>query len=860
MKSRIAAALMIASLAAACTDAGTGPENGGNPGVDPLKGVEAASLATVLSADSVPAGTWTEVTCTLLDTDGNVVDNIDADVTVSVADGAELDEDGEQVRSMEPGTYAVTCESGVFPDVPKTPANLEVVPGSPEEVVLIATPEQPVYELGDKVTLSWIAYDSFDNEMHDLEGTVTPAGGGVEAGAEPNTFVFTDEGEHIFQLSLASPYEYLSDTLTLTCDAFGPSISVKSPVRGATLVGTGNSVEIVGVVTDTVGDVVSLWLDGEPVSVNDDGTFATTLKPSWGLNAINLEAEDSFGNKESVSPTFHYSSSYMAFIHTDAEGVKTDDGVELFLGQTFLDDGDHDPTQPNDLATIVSSLLTNIDIASLVMEDGPLHFEFDLFNQSVDLTDVQLSVAGTLNIDVTVLEATDIGPSDVSLDTRDGGIAAQIVMGTDAETGLEVALAVAITLPVTFTATVVDVPFEASAIGEANFNSGVHVDKLVLDADLAITKPAGSDLLVWLDTFDLDIEGMLIDPIQDAAFAFTVDLPYYGEKTFNIQLSDYFDLNAITDVILDPLTTYLVPILVKFFQPIVAEQLSGAMEGFLHNLSIETTFELPELLGFTPESIDIYTDLTSVEFTEDGGNVGMSLGVWALKDIQRDPLGAIVRHGCLAGLDDTVSFDWDRAIGVGAKTDALNAAFFSAWWSGYLNGPQDFSDLLGGLDLPLTIEDLTAQLYFLLPPIIDDCNSVGQLTAEIGDLNARVEFEIQGVPVEANLYIDASIALTFDPREDGLHIVLAGLENFDIEVADISRTHLGPLDLRALIDASLAVMLEQKLDGVEFGPVEIPGFDLGSMLPGLPEGTEISLDGLTVHKHPGYSVFAADLK
>ena len=63
--------------------------------------------------------------------------------------------------------------------------------------------------------------------------------------------------------------------------------------------------------------------------------------------------------------------------------------------------------------------------------------------------------------------------------------------------------------------------------------------------------------------------------------------------------------------------------------------------------------------------------------------------MWSQKDIQRDPLGAIRRDGCLSGMADEFTYGWDHSIGLALKTDAVNALIFSIWWSGFLNGPLD---------------------------------------------------------------------------------------------------------------------------------------------------------------------------
>jgi hypothetical protein len=812
-----------------------------------------------LSPSLIEAGETSQVSCTVYADNGETIDTTEWTFSLVVPSEVTADHSALTVTSEQAGNYPIRCATSNASNLIPVDATLTVTAATPVSVALTVTPDSSVYDPGDKITFTWTAFDAFGNPIEDLDGAVTGPASGVTPLETPHGYEFIAEGVHVFNLALAAPHANLTDQMVLLCDETAPELSIKTPERGATLQGNGEAIAVIGTVSDAVSDVASVTVNGTPVTLTADGGFTASVTPSWGLNVIVVEATDIHGFATTFTPTFHYASTYRPFVDTNAEGVSVADGMKAFLSQRFLDDGDHDPNHPNDLATIVGTVLSNMEVSDLSVTSEPIHLEYPLLDETIEVLSMDLNIAGTLNLDIHIEDSTDIGPTTLSLDSRDGGIDLGMMMGDDDHLGLQVDIRIDATFPITVSTLVMGLAVSTTATAYATTWSGVTIDALGIVMDMDIAMATGGALNVVTHNTDFTLEGLLIDPIEDLVFGFAITLPFVGDLDFDLTMSDYFDLTTITDSLLDPITASLMPALIDMLEPVIATVAGGFIEDAIEGFAVEETFELPQVMGFMPKTVELYTALSSIGFTEEGGTIGLDLGVWSDQGIQRDPLGAIVRDGCFEGSTPSVGFDWDRALGVAPQTDALNAIMFATWWSGYFEAEMELTDQLSGLDTPMELDSLDASFRFLLPPIINDCNANGDLAMEIGDLEMDMSMGLAGIVIEAQIYVDAIVAVGFEAQEDGVVIVVQDVTFLDIEVGTLSQEYLGYLSLRELFDEAAVGLMTQQISGLTIGPIALPGLSLDTMLPGLPEGAQVSLDGFTASKHPGYSLFALDV-
>ncbi|MCB9730350.1 MAG: hypothetical protein H6744_03460 [Deltaproteobacteria bacterium] len=831
-----------------------------------------ARVTAILDHPQVAVFEKTNVTCAVEDAYGNVIEGgtqVVAPEGVAVAD--------HQVSSDAVGEYSIGCAVAGFADIEVVPATLVVTAGDPATVELIATPMRESYIVGLMTNLSWIVRDAHGNVIPNVPGTLTIPQPGITVVDEALHRVrFDAEGRYTFTVRLDAPWEALTDDLTLISDESGPVITIPWPQRGETVQGQGGFLTIEGTVIDAFGEVDSFTVNGKAVPVAADGSFSLQMLPRWGVNLIDAHAADGFGNVTKLTPTFAYSSEYLSYVEKDAQGVKQDDGLELLVGQDFLDDGDHDPTHVNDLATMLEVLLGDLDLLQLVQGFG----NFDLANQSLfqqnfSLGPLQIVLDGTLQVTASIVDPTDIGPTMVTIDSRLGGIDSSIEIGDAVDQALVLTLQLEAKVPVTLDISVFGFNVDTSLTGGATLYTQVSLDSLLLAPKIDIQKTPGGQLVVEVVQFDTGLTGLEIDPIQDVVLSFDLVLPQFlqdlglGPYTFSFALSQLIDLTQLTDAILDPITSQFLPFVIDLVEPFIQGFVDDILVTLLEALKLETSIDLPELLGPKPQPIalDLYTDLTSVQFTDDGGQIGLGLGLYADKGVEREPLGAIQRDGCLTGTVADFAYGWQNTLGGAIKTDAINSALFAVWWSGFLNGPLDLGGLLGGGGgggiggLPINLEDFMLDMDFLLTPILSDCTAEGgSITVQVGDLHAFIAGDLLGAPLDAEVYIDLALPLEFSGGADGLSVTVGQFEFFDVEVIDSTEDVLGLFDVRDLLENQLGGILGSFLTGQTFGPIALPPIDLGGLIPGLPTSLTLELGDLDVSKDQGYVVISGDLK
>jgi hypothetical protein len=240
--------------------------------------------------------------------------------------------------------------------------------------------------------------------------------------------------------------------------------------------------------------------------------------------------------------------------------------------------------------------------------------------------------------------------------------------------------------------------------------------------------------------------------------------------------------------------------------------------------------------------------------------MGLGVGVYSEKGIDRDPLGSIQRDGCLVGLSESFAYDWEASLGFAMKTDTINGFLFAIWWSGYMNGAFDMTSLLGAGDLPIPLENVNLEVEMLLAPVLNDCSTKdGILEVEAGDVLVHMTADMLGAAVDATFYADASAAIFFGASDEGITATLGEFKYLEIEVVELSSGLDGILDVEDLLENQLGVLLGSLVVGQAFGPIEIPPIELGGLVPGLPEDAVLQMVNTSISKEEGYVIISGDL-
>jgi hypothetical protein len=827
-------------------------------------------VVTTLDANTVAVYEETTVRCLVQDALGNMV----AETTsFTAAEGVDVQQ--QTLSATVPGTYAIRClaeEAGLE----EVPADLIVTTAVPAVLTLTVLPDVPVYDLDMIVTIGYELTDAYGNAIEDTPVTVTlPESGLAMIDEEARKFRFAEEGIFTVSAQAEHPFDGLLDTRDLIVDVSGPDIVMPWPERGQTILADGSAMEISGSISDAGGEVVLFEINDQAVSVDAAGNFTTEITPDWGVNVIRAVARDEYGNISKYSPAYAYSTEYVSFIEQDAKGVEEDNGVQVLLGQDFLDDGDHDPSHPDDLATLLELVLSDLDIPALIGATGPIQVEVPLYQQQIDLLLIKLDLEGVAIVTVEVLEGTDIGTTRVTLDAREGGIASTIAMGLTAEEAeaaglepsdaLQVNLQVNIDIPLTLTYTPLIGQGDTWEIfGATSVPTSLHADKIIVTSDVDIAKVPDQPMEMSIQNLDVELQGLELDPIEDMEITFgTVNLPLIGNQQFVFTLSELVPINDIMDSVLDPLTQQMLPTLIDAFEPILESFAGEVLAGIFDQFEVSTTIDIPDFLGIKkgePASVDFYTRLSSILFTEDGGQLGLGVGVYSEKGVEREPLGVIQRDGCLSDMPEGFTYDWEQSLGFALKTDTINGFIFAMWWSGYIDGNFDMSGLLGEGALPIPLENMTLDVEMLLAPVLNDCSAKdGIVEVEAGDVLVHLTADMLGAPVDATFYADASAAIFFGASEEGIVVTLGDFKYLEIEVMEISSGLDGILDVKDLLENQMGILLGSLVVGQTFGPIAVPPIEIGSLLPGLPADAALNMVNTSISKEDGYVVVSGDL-
>lgn len=134
--------------------------------------------------------------------------------------------------------------------------------------------------------------------------TVTPASSanGVNSYEYTLPTALTD-GEHSVYLNATDNDGNAATvtTITFTVDTVAPTLTVLSPADN--LITNVTTVTVSGTTADAQGSEITLTVDGETVTVADDGTFTTTVDLTEGENTITIVSTDAGGKASTVTRT-----------------------------------------------------------------------------------------------------------------------------------------------------------------------------------------------------------------------------------------------------------------------------------------------------------------------------------------------------------------------------------------------------------------------------------------------------------------------------------------------------------------------------------------------------------------------------
>ncbi len=821
-----------------------------------------ARVTTSLDKHTIAAGETAQVTCTVTTEAGKVLQ-----LTTIVDTPPGVGITGHTLTGQQVGEHEITCRLSGETQVELLPETLTVTPGAPVSVEAWADPIKNVYKPGDQVTIVWQGIDAFENPIPAPAGKVTAPSVGL-AKLDVAKYELLDDGYYTFTVTLdAGP----KTDVEITVDGSGPVITINSPERGQTLDGDGQVVAT-GSVHDVFGGVQELKVNGFIVSVDETGNWKFNVASSHGMNALVVTAIDKHDNETSVNRGWYYSSTYITADKADPDAAWLPNTVRVWMSQEIIDDGDHTEAKVDDLAHLLELLMDNVDFGEMLGK--PVLFEQvtpGVVNQP-NFLGLGADLVGDMKMWAEV-DQVIFGDTTLSLKSRDGGIDmdAHFIPDAEGNPGMTVQIKVYVQLTLTATAYFdidgqIGVPVTAEILPPPTVTTtsiGL-VQDIDLDTSFDISQAPGEELSVVGKELKVVSNGWDLSPLAAAdvnlgTVTFFAELPFIGKiKVGEIALGtvDLTGLvsglngifSALSGVILDNALDLAAAVL----EPFIAVVGGDALEMALKSLEIEQTIAMPQLVDGQPAAeIDVAAKLAQVQFTAAGATLGLDGRAISNKVIDRNPLGSILRDGCL-GVDNNVyALPKTGKMEFALALDLMNEVLFSFWWNGGLNMTLDANQLESASDLALNKAELT--LNPLLPPILDDCNSKGTLKMQIADAHLDVDVLLGDLPITFKAWLTAEADIGIAAQDGNVGVVINGISKFELEMYDVQGPFKGNEGLLSnFIEDVLLKELLGALTDSALGSFPMPEFNIGGLVPGLGEDVKLGLDGIVIKKSAGF--------
>jgi hypothetical protein len=394
----------------------------------------AAELRAVASPTSVTAGEAVTVTCTTVDSEGNVLmaPGIPPMVVMSGAVAGRVE--GNRVTLEQSGAAEIACRGG---GLRERVATVMVRPAGAVALRIELVPRQTRYDVGQLIIFDGLVTDRFGNLVPDVPVTwTTPPEAMVDAGS-PNRLRFPSQGRYVVRARATGEGGVpLTAESQFVVDNLGPSIRCTSPASPAMLdVLPGQPITIQGTVSDPFGvRNVLVRLDGTSnyfdVPVDSNGRWTATIPAArFGLNYLEVAGYDGWGNPSLDVCT------YLVASRWQPESVPMPSALGFHLTQAAVDDGA--PSSPiTSVNDILQRLITGPTLATQV--GAALAQSNPVYNNSCAVPIPLLNTCVSGRIDVTGLELRGPNTSTVTLvqgGLRLGVVAQNVVVRVNANIG-----------------------------------------------------------------------------------------------------------------------------------------------------------------------------------------------------------------------------------------------------------------------------------------------------------------------------------------------------------------------------------------------------------------------------------------
>jgi Glucodextranase, domain B len=547
-----------------------------------------------------------------------------------------------------------------------------------------------------------------------------------------------------------------------------PQIDVDFPPRAATVTGDLGSpmVTVTGTVSSGLGEIESLTLNGDAVTVAGDGSFSHDVPVLVGGNLLIFETADDAGNTRRRVQSLLWSDSYHEPMVPSDDPVP--EGLGFWLAQESLDDGDH--SMPvDDLATVLELALGAFDTSAFA--------------------DPNTAIASQAGYDV-YLTSLELGSAMVSLQGTSGGIALNAALQD----------------------IVGDLRFDCTNFGcelaGGDGTGGLSITAVNVTGTLLLGVDENHQLAATLEGVDA-----MVNPD---------DVEIWSDNAWTDIL-----LSVVEIFIHDSLVASLETALEEQVQSNLGPALANGLSAL--TLATEFSFpNLGNARQTIP--VELAADFASTDFNgssnpPQGGAVVLRAGGYpTLAVTPFDNDGVPSRSGCGTGMQE-LAIPREAALEIALADDTLNELLFAGWRGGLLEFPLTNDQLSGGI-----VEDLNVVVSGMLAPTVSDCGEDGMLTATIGDIRIDATLTIQDQPVEFTAFTTLVVRLNIEASETGIALDLADVVRVETELTADDPSIPMESALIDLLEAQLVDGLLGQLGTTGFGAISLPTIDLSGMV------------------------------
>ncbi len=780
-------------------------------------------LFTLLEPPQIVAGNASQLTCAANDAWGNPIADfpfaLDLPKTVTVK--------GLYATRTKAGAHKLQC-------VPETlqwslftlhPAVLTVDPGPPNQLEVLAVPNKPVYKQEEKIVFVSAVKDAFDNLVPTAVvnlAVLAPAKGWKVIGG--NSTVFSEDGKYQLQFTVEDHPKLVHDR-TLIVDGTPPLLTIDYPPWGSTLEGKA-SVQVKGAAGDATSGIKTLQLNGKNAYVthkscqtdkecsagvcNPDtytcsvGTWVSQYPAKHGLNRLEAKTTDIGDQSARATRGFYYSGSYYPIDGTKPDAALVPDGMQVFLGHDFFDDGDHDPKKPNDLATLMEIALGGLDVATLLPPGG-------------------LSSGG---VEVTLSNFKFDKPT-VSLQTVDGGLDLALKF-----TNIKTDIAVKAKQKVGPISVTIKVTGDIK-IGKLLVNAGMGMAVFNGFVEAKVTKSQAV-----IEDMKLHVDG--IAGLFDFLFNMILDA-YKGQIADQIVA----ELNKTIPKLIGGLLSQMA---VNAPIPLPAA-IKGGKDVTIQLVSKLKTLKFTHKgglvlmdAGFSAAKGTAHVILGSIARSGCIGTVEDAFAIDQTKRLQfamhDDVINQLLHAVWYAG---------------GLKFNKVDLAALGAG---------------GGAGSPVPLDGATLDLDLFLPPILESCvgSDPSKFRIQVGDASIGATVPMGDPPLQFGFFgsFDIGAAIALGKNAQGDPQVSVQVEKqllYHLEMVSITKEFEAQKPFfEQMITKLLSDQLDKGLPGLDKIDVALPSLDIGGVLPGMPAGSKIGLVVTKLFRASGFSVLDAELQ